>query len=290
MIWYRKKVSVLIFWIPSHTGGLSGNLETGCLAGSCVITFSMDTQVNLFNQDIWWYFQLEVGGLSTRRALQENWSADCWGQAAHSGGEHKLYREKKFTHSIMFKSFSWNKKCWHCVSSQQNLYRKVKVWVGLDANLLEASPHLRQRKPLCLCQFSEEDQPAWVAQPCRAPADLPEGDGSVGRRHVPLVNHLCLPQPLVRLGEGDEVTLGSGLRVEMAKPGMGMMKAQVLHLSNRQNCCSSRLLLSLPFPPSLLLISRGAREEEIEMGRRRFPVPKSLGYRQIYLVIWSSDK
>ena len=30
-----------------------------------------------------------------------------------------------------------------------------------------------------------------------APVDLPEGDGGVSGGHVPPVDHLCLPQPLV---------------------------------------------------------------------------------------------
>ena len=40
-------------------------------------------------------------------------------------------------------------------------------------------------------------------QPDGASADLPEGDGGVSGGHVPPVDHLCLPQPLVRLGQCD---------------------------------------------------------------------------------------
>ena len=40
-------------------------------------------------------------------------------------------------------------------------------------------------------------------QPDGAPADLPEGNGGVRGGHVPSVDHLCLPQPLVGLGQRD---------------------------------------------------------------------------------------
>ena len=110
-------------------------------------------------------------------------------------------------------------------------------------HLLKSRPDLRQRKFLGLCQLPEEDEPAWVTQPGRTPADLPEGDGGVCGGDVPPVDHLGLPQPLVRLGEGDEVALSAGLRVEMAKPGRRMGERVLCYLANKQNCCSSRLLV-----------------------------------------------
>ena len=97
-------------------------------------------------------------------------------------------------------------------------------------------------QPFPCSKLLQELPPGVVRQPYGAPADLPEGNGGISGGHVPPVDHLCLPQPLVRLGEGDEVTLGPGLGVEVAKPGMGI-RAKVLHLAKRQNCCSSRLLL-----------------------------------------------
>ena len=103
--------------------------------------------------------------------------------------------------------------------------------------------HLLKIQALSADQLFKELPKLTKNEPDRAPADLPEGDCGVCGGDVPPVDHLGLPQPLVRLGEGDEVALSAGLRVEMAKPGRRMGERVLCYLANKQNCCSSRLLV-----------------------------------------------
>ena len=109
--------------------------------------------------------------------------------------------------------------------------------------MLFSSSHLLQTETFQPPKLLQELQPRAEAKIQTAPADLPEGDGGVCGGDVPPVDHLGLPQPLVRLGEGDEVALSAGLRVEMAKPGRRMGERVLCYLANKQNCCSSRLLV-----------------------------------------------
>ena len=56
----------------------------------------------------------------------------------------------------------------------------------------------------------QELQPGVEAKIQTAPADLPEGDGGVCGGDVPPVDHLGLPQPLVRLGQRDLAAVRAG--------------------------------------------------------------------------------
>ena len=84
------------------------------------------------------------------------------------------------------------------------------------AHLLEPPPEVREHEPLGLRELPEEDQPGGVAQPGGAPAGLPEGDGRVGGGEPQAVHGPRLPEPLVRLGEGDVVRL----LPQVAKPSI----------------------------------------------------------------------
>ena len=63
--------------------------------------------------------------------------------------------------------------------------------------------HLLKIQALSADQLFKELPKLTKNEPDRAPADLPEGDGGVCGGDVPPVDHLGLPQPLVRLGQRD---------------------------------------------------------------------------------------
>ena len=71
------------------------------------------------------------------------------------------------------------------------------------ASLLFSSSHLLRAETFQPPKLLQELQPRAEAKIQTAPADLPEGDGGVCGGDVPPVDHLGLPQPLVRLGQRD---------------------------------------------------------------------------------------
>ena len=96
-----------------------------------------------------------------------------------------------------------------------NFQPKKKMWVRRTfqvgrqaanksvAFLLFSSSHLLQTETFQPPKLLQELQPRAEAKIQTAPADLPEGDGGVCGGDVPPVDHLGLPQPLVRLGQRD---------------------------------------------------------------------------------------
>ena len=75
----------------------------------------------------------------------------------------------------------------------KNIFPKVDT---IFFDLLQAEP------PPC-GKLLQELLPRVEAELQGAPVDLPEGDCGVAGGHVPPVDHLGLPQPLVRLGQCD---------------------------------------------------------------------------------------
>ena len=67
--------------------------------------------------------------------------------------------------------------------------------------------HLLKIQALSADQLFKELPKLTENEPDGAPADLPEGNGGIRGGHVPSVDHLCLPQPLVRLGQCDLVAV-----------------------------------------------------------------------------------
>ena len=96
-----------------------------------------------------------------------------------------------------------------------NFQPKKKMWVRRTfqvgrqaanksvASLLFSSSHLLQTETFQPPKLLQELQPRAEAKIQTAPADLPEGDGGVCGGDVPPIDHLGLPQPLVRLGQRD---------------------------------------------------------------------------------------
>ena len=70
--------------------------------------------------------------------------------------------------------------------------------------------HLLKIQALSADQLFKELPKLTENEPDGAPADLPEGDGGVCGGDVPPVDHLGLPQPLVRLGQRDLAAVRAG--------------------------------------------------------------------------------